>query len=79
VSEPCQVTVNVSVVVYKPGTDDKGGPKFDVVMVDKESFVSQLESVEPYECSQEIKQLLQKTKETWPSLISPNLQKSIQN
>ncbi|SVE29705.1 uncharacterized protein METZ01_LOCUS482559 [marine metagenome] len=58
-------TIKVNVVAYQSKEKEEG---FDVVLVDTDSFTSELLSTENHQCSKEIKQLLTKTKKEWPGL-----------
>jgi hypothetical protein len=61
-SDNCQATVKINVVVYKPKDGEAG---FDIVLVDTDSFAVKLSNEDSHECSKEIQKLLAKTKETW--------------
>ena len=67
-NKPFLATIKINVVAYKPTEDGK----FDISTIDTDSFVSELSCKNDYECSEEIKQFITKTKEIWPKQTPTN-------
>ena len=62
----CLATIKINVVVYKPKDEQVEG--FDILLIDDDSFTSELLVKNDHECAKEIKKLLEKTKTNWPKI-----------
>tara|TARA_Y100001949_G_C15693725_1_gene203589 strand:- start:232 stop:429 length:198 start_codon:yes stop_codon:yes gene_type:complete len=62
-SDTCLASIKINVVVYRPNDTEADG--YNIILVDADSFISELSGENDHECSKEIKKLLEETKENW--------------